>query len=142
MKTLDNDVFASVQLQTEDLKKLAESGVKTIINNRPDNEEPGQPSSDALAAAANALGLTYHHIPMAGAIPKNIIEASIAAYKDSPRPIVAFCKSGTRSTALWCFAQAGEKDVDGVLKAAASAGYNLEQLRGGIEAYWAMATQT
>ncbi len=138
MKALDDTVFASIQILPEDVAALAKDGIKTIINNRPDNEEPGQPSSAEMAAACDAAGITYHHIPMAGTMPKDLIDASNEAYKNSSRPIAAFCKSGTRSAALWCFAAAGTQGTDEALRAAAAAGYNLEQLRGGITGYLAM----
>ena len=67
---------------------------------------------------------------MQGGISPDLIEESMQAYAHSPAPIVAFCGSGTRSAALWCFANVKERGVDGVLAAVSAQGYNLEQLRG------------
>ena len=65
----------------------------------------------------------------------DIIEQSVQAYNNLPRPIFAFCASGTRSTVLWCFAHVEALGVDGVLDAASNAGYNLSQIRGGLTQY-------
>lgn len=130
MKALTNTVSVTGQLTKADFERLAGAGIKTIINNRPDGEIPMQPTAADLAAAAEALGLTYHYLPMTGGLTPGLLQSSIEAYASSPEPIVAFCGSGTRSAALWCFAAVKEHGVDGVLKAVAKQGYNLEQLRG------------
>jgi len=106
----------------------------SFINNRPDMEAPMQPLSEDLEKLAQELGVDYHHIPMAGGLTPGLIEASVTAYKDMPRPIVAFCASGTRSAALWAFAHVEMLGVNGVMEGVSAAGYNLEQLRGPLEA--------
>lgn len=129
MRELPGDVFVSGQIDLVALTALAEQGVMSFINNRPDNEAVMQPSSDSLKAAAAELGVDYRHIPMAGGIPPQTLAASVDAFANMPRPIVAFCASGTRSSALWCFAHVDSLGVDGVLAAAAEAGYSLQQIR-------------
>jgi len=62
-------------------------------------------------------------------------QASETVYKDMPRPIVAFCASGTRSAALWAFAHVEKMGVDGVMDGVSAAGYNLEQIRGALEVH-------
>ena len=74
---------------------------------------------------------------MAGGLTPGLIEASETAYTNLPRPIVAFCASGTRSTALWAFAHVKTLGVEAVMKAMSEAGYNLEQIRGPLEAHLA-----
>jgi len=134
MKELPGDVFVTGQLLAVQMQALAEQGVMTFINNRPDMEAPMQPLSEDLEKLAQELGVDYHHIPMAGALTPGLIEASETVYKDMPRPIVAFCASGMRSAALWAFAHVETLGVDGVMEAVSGAGYNLEQIRGGLEA--------
>lgn len=129
MQELPADVFVAGQIDVVTLTALAEQGVMSFINNRPDNEGHMQPSSESLAAAAAQLGVDYRHIPMAGGLTPHILQNSVSAYADMPRPIVAFCASGTRSAALWGFAHVKTVGVDGILSAIAEAGYNLEQLR-------------
>lgn len=135
MRELPADVFVVGQLDIVTLTALAEQGVMSFINNRPDNEGHMQPSSESLAEAAAELGVDYRHIPMAGGVSEHMLQSSVSAYADMPRPIVAFCASGMRSAALWSFAHVRTLGVDGVLSATAEAGFNLEQLRGSLEVF-------
>ena len=84
------------------IEALAQSGVRTIINNRPDGEDPGQlPAADARRAA-EAQGIAYHHIPVTAAtLSRADVDAFAAALRDAPAPVVAHCRSGTRSALLW-----------------------------------------
>lgn len=129
MRELPGDVFVTGQLMPAQLLALAEQGVMSFINNRPDQEAPLQPTSDDMEQAAMAMSLDYFHIPMAGNLTPGLIEASLTAYQNAPRPIVAFCASGTRSAALWAFAHVDQLGVDSVMAALTGAGYSLEQLR-------------
>ena len=132
MKELPGDVFVSPQILPAHIDILAEQGVMTVINNRPDMEAPLQPLSDEISDAAMKTKIDYAYIPMAGGLTPGLIEATLNAYNNLPRPIFAYCASGTRSTALWCFAHVEKLGVDGVLDAANNAGYSLEQLRGAL----------
>ncbi len=129
MKELPGDVFVGGQIDIMTLTALAEQGVMSFINNRPDNEGHLQPSSQSLEAAAKELGVDYVHIPMAGGITEHMIASSIEAYGKMPRPIFAFCASGMRSAALWGFANVEALGVEKTMQAVSAAGYNLEQLR-------------
>lgn len=134
MKELPGDVFVTGQLLAVQLQALAEQGVMSFINNRPDMEGPMQPLSEELEKTAQELGVDYHHIPMAGGLTPGLLEASQTAFDNLPRPIVAFCASGMRSAALWAFAHVDKLGVDGVMNGVSAAGYNLEQIRGPLEA--------
>lgn len=134
MKELPGDIFVAGQLLAAQMQALAEQGVMTFINNRPDMEGPMQPLSEDLEKVAQELGVDYFHIPMAGGLTPSLIEASKTVYNDMPRPMVAFCASGMRSAALWAFAHVDKLGVDGVMEAVRAAGYNLEQIRGPLEA--------
>ena len=129
MKELPGDVFVTGQLMPAQLQALAEQGVMSFINNRPDMEAPLQPRSEELEQAAMTASLDYFHIPMAGQLTPGLIEASVTAYRDTPRPIVAFCASGMRSAARWAFAHVDQMGIDAVMQALSDTGYNLEQLR-------------
>ena len=135
MRELPGDVFVTGQLLPAQMQALAEQGVMSFINNRPDMEAPLQPLSEELERTAQDLGVDYAYIPMAGGLTPGLINASETAFRDLPRPIVAFCASGTRSAALWAFAHAEKLGVNGVLKAVSEAGYNLEQIRAPLESY-------
>jgi uncharacterized protein (TIGR01244 family) len=129
MRRLDQTTFVFVrQLTVADIDALAAQGVRLIVNNRPDGEEPGQPSSAEIEAAANAAGLGYVHIPVAGAFPPARIEAMAQALEQGPA--LAFCRSGTRSTFLWALARARRgAPAEESVAAAAAAGYDLGPIR-------------
>lgn len=116
--------------------KLAELAPKfrTIINNRPDSEEPGQPSSAEIEAEARRLGCDYFHIPV---VPGKITDEQVAAFgkaiNSEKKPVLAFCRSGQRAATLWALSQVGKRSVDNILKAAAAAGHDLSALRPKLE---------
>ena len=96
-------VFVAGQLESTALQALANAGFKCVINNRPDYEGgPTQPTNAAMQAAALAAGLEYHYLPVQGAYQS---PAEIAAFalllSSTPRPLLAFCRSGARSTRLY-----------------------------------------
>ena len=135
MKELPGDVFVTGQLLAAQMQALSEQGVMGFINNRPNMEAPIQPTSEELEQSAQTLGVDYFHIPMAGGLTPGIIEASVTAYKNTPRPIVAFCASGMRSAVLWGFAHVQEIGVENVMDALSAAGFNLEQVRAPLTQY-------
>ena len=117
-------------------EKLAELATKfrTIVNNRPDLEEPGQPSSAELEAEARRLGLDYVHIPVVpGQVNDELVAAFGEAVSNRKGPVLAFCKSGRRAATLWALSQAGRRSTDDILNAAAAAGYDLTALRPRLE---------
>ena len=97
-----------------------------LINNRFDGEEPGQASSAEIAAAARAAGIEYALIPVAGGqITNDQIEAFGEALGRAQGTVLAFCRSGMRSTLLWAFSEAGRRSVEDILETAKGAGYDL-----------------
>jgi uncharacterized protein (TIGR01244 family) len=93
-------------LDESDIEALAAAGVRTIINNRPDGEDPGQLPAAAAQKLAATLGIAYHHIPVtAASLSRDDVEAFAAALQTAAKPVVAHCRSGTRSTLLWALTQ-------------------------------------
>ena len=132
---LTPNISVAHQLTEQDLEQAAAAGFKTIINNRPDGEAPDQPPSDELAAAAQRLGLAYHHLPaVSGQISNDQVEAFRTALRGAAKPALAFCRTGTRSTTLWALAASDCLSVNEILQTTAEAGYNLEALRPQLEA--------
>lgn len=132
-RTIDETLLVAGQITPEDVATAAAQGVRTIINNRPDGEQPGQPSAAAIEAAAAAAGLGYAHIPVDhSGFSMEQIEAMTAALAQ-PGPALAFCRSGTRSTFLWALARglAGDEPAEIAAKAA-NAGYDVTPLMGMI----------
>jgi sulfide:quinone oxidoreductase len=136
MKIAQLTPFLSVsqQLTPQNLGVAAAQGFKSVINNRPDGEGEDQPSASALAAMAERLGLAYRHIPVvSGKIADADVEAFAKALNDLKGPVLAFCRTGTRSTTLWALTEAWHLDPEAILKTAASAGYNIDGLRPRLE---------
>jgi uncharacterized protein (TIGR01244 family) len=97
------------RLDRADIDALARAGVRTIVNNRPDGEDPGQlPAAEAKQLAA-AHGIAYHHIPITAAtLTRGDVDAFAATLRDAAQPVVAHCRSGTRSTLLWALTRMRE----------------------------------
>ena len=103
IRPIDEHVCVASQLEPEAMAELARLGFKSVVNNRPDFEHgPDQPTNAAVAAAASAAGLQYHHLPVAGGwqSPEQIA-AMAALLKLLPQPVLLFCRSGARSTKLY-----------------------------------------
>jgi uncharacterized protein (TIGR01244 family) len=97
------------RLDRPDIDALAHAGVRTIINNRPDGEDPGQLPAAEARRLAETLGIVYHHIPITAAtLSRADVDAFAATLRDAPAPVVAHCRSGTRSTLLWALSQMRE----------------------------------
>lgn len=129
MRRLDRTTFVFTRpLTVGDVDEAAAQGIRLIVNNRPDGEEAGQPLSAEIEAAARAAGLDYRHIPVAGGFAPERVQAMAEALEQGP--VLAFCRSGTRSTFLWALARAarGAPSAETVA-AAAAAGYDLGPIR-------------
>ncbi|MDB5693139.1 MAG: family phosphatase [Alphaproteobacteria bacterium] len=126
-RRLDERSLVSGQIRPEDLPEAAAAGVTMVVNNRPDGEEPGQPPSAEIEAAAQAAGLAYRYIPVAGGLTPAQVEAMAEALQGGT--ILAFCRSGTRSTWLWALARArlGD-DADSLIEKATAAGYDISPI--------------
>ena len=129
-RRLDDQVLLSGQIAPENVAEVAGEGVTMIINNRADGEAPGQPLSAEIAAAAQAAGIAYRHIPIAGGFSAAQIDAMAEALSAGGGKILAFCTSGTRSCYLWALASArAGADVESIVQKAGAAGYDLSPLR-------------
>jgi uncharacterized protein (TIGR01244 family) len=109
LRQIADTVCVSPQLTPEAMAELARLGFKSVVNNRPDFEHgPDQPTSAAIEAAALAAGLAYRHLPVDGGwqSPEQIA-AFAQLLAELPQPMLAFCRSGARSTRLYQQAVAG-----------------------------------
>lgn len=99
---LTPQLAVSPQIQLSGLAELKAQGFQAIINNRPDGEAPGQPTSDALEAEARRLGLGYTYLPIAPGDRNDHDAAAFArALHATKGAVLAFCRSGSRSALLW-----------------------------------------
>ncbi len=107
LQPIAQDVYAAPQLTPEAMAAAAEAGFKAVINNRPDMEGgPDQPTSAQMQTAAEAAGLVYHYLPViSGAITPDQIKEMATLVNNAPGPVLAFCRSGARSTQLWMMGQ-------------------------------------
>jgi uncharacterized protein (TIGR01244 family) len=129
-RQIDERTWVAGQIQPEDLLEAKAAGVTMIVNNRPEGEEAGQPPAAEIEAAARAAGLGYRHIPVASGFSASQVAEMAAALEEAEGPVLAFCRSGTRSTFLWALAraQAGD-DGEELMRKAAAAGYDLTPIR-------------
>jgi len=141
-RMLDETILVAGQVSPADIAEAAAQGVTFVINNRPDDEQPGQPASSEIEAAARAAGLGYAAIPITHAgFSMNQVEAMRAALEAAaPGKILAFCRSGTRSTLVWALARTTMGDEPDALAAKAeAAGYDLTPIRASLDALAAQA---
>jgi uncharacterized protein (TIGR01244 family) len=103
LQALTPDICVAPQLTPEAMAEAAAMGFKSVVNNRPDFEHgPDQPTSAAIQAAAQAAGLEYRHLPVAGGYQSpEEIAAFAQLLEELPRPLLVFCRSGARSTRLF-----------------------------------------
>jgi len=96
-----------------DFQEFRRLGFTTIVNNRPDGEDPNQPGSATEEQAARAAGLGYVHIPvMSTGMNEDDARLLKETIEQAPGPVVAHCKSGVRSAkAVEFLKQAGFKKV-------------------------------
>ncbi len=126
MKKLTDNLYVSGQIHVSDLDNIATRNIKTIINNRPDNEIPFQPESADLKSAAEQYGMAYYDIPIAGGqIRPNQAKALTEILENCDKPVLAFCASGTRSTMLWAISQVQNLSTEEIISTALDAGYDF-----------------
>lgn len=126
---LNENTWLSGQITPQAVAALAaQLGLRRVINNRPDHEEPGQPTSAEMRAAAEAAGLDYVEAPVSG-MPDPVTAARIGECLADQTPTLLFCRSGMRSAAIWAMAErARGADADALRAQAAAAGYDLSRL--------------
>ncbi|MDP1874517.1 TIGR01244 family sulfur transferase [Phenylobacterium sp.] len=122
----------SPQIAVDDVAAAAAQGVVLIINNRPDGEDPAQPSGAGIEAAARAAGLDYIAIPVRGGPDAGQVLAQREAVDQADGPVLAYCRSGTRSIVTWALGQAqdGAMDRQTLIALGAEAGYDLSGVLG------------
>ena len=125
------DAFSvSPQIGAEAVKAAAAQGFRLIVNNRPDDEEPGQPLGAEIEAAARAAGLDYAAVPIRGRPGPSQILAMTNALAAAEGPVLAYCRSGMRSIASWALSEqsTGERSRTELVSLARDAGYDLSQV--------------
>lgn len=136
-KQLDDTMFASPQITPDQVREAAAQDITLIVNNRPDDEDPGQPAGAAIESAAREAGIDYVAIPVTHAgfsLPQ--VEAMQRALDANHGKTLGYCRSGTRSTLLWALAQAHRGgDTDAIAEQAKKAGYDVSPVRSIMDAF-------
>lgn len=129
-RKIDETISVAPQISVEQVSAAADQGFKMIINNRPEQEEPGQTTGEAIREAARAEGMAYVAIPIThGGFTVEQVEAMRDALKQASGPVLAYCRSGTRSTFVWALARGFEGDDPATLsEKAANAGYDISPI--------------
>lgn len=135
IRPLTPDYAVSPQIAPSDLPAIKAAGYTTVIDNRPDAEIPAELHTQAMRAAAEALGLAFIVNPViGGALTLDNVEAQGAAIAAATGPVLAYCASGNRSSVVWALAHAGKRPVEELIGLPARHGYQLEHLRPQLEA--------
>jgi sulfide:quinone oxidoreductase len=105
-RALSPEFSVAGQIALEELIEIAQAGFKSIICNRPDREDPGQPDFAVIAQAASTLGMQAHHVPaVSGQVTPEHARILARLLQETPGPVLAYCRSGARSSTMWQLAQ-------------------------------------
>ncbi len=129
IKTLSTVLSVSAQIYADDLQAVAKAGFKSVICNRPDDEGVDQPGFNEIQAAASREGLEIRYLPAVSG--KVTDEQGVAFGKlmdELPKPVLAYCRTGMRSTTLWALASAGKIALPLIIEASAKAGFDMKAL--------------
>lgn len=132
---ITDDFAVAWQLEADDFGSIAQQGFRSVINNRPDGEVGVYISQAEAAETAARNGLAYASLPIdhESLIDPAVADAFRALLDRLPKPILAYCRSGTRCSLIWGLATVRESSVDRVIGQAADAGYDISVLRSELE---------
>jgi sulfide:quinone oxidoreductase len=126
LHTLTDEISVSPQIHVEDIAKIKEAGYRAIVCHRPDGEAPDQPLFREIEEAARAAGIETRHQPVVvGKLSDDDAEAFAALMKTLPKPILAYCRTGTRSASLWSLAEAKTRPLAEIVHRTKTAGYDM-----------------
>jgi sulfide:quinone oxidoreductase len=126
IREITEELSVAAQIHADDVSAIAAAGFRAVICNRPDGESSDQPCCDDIAAAVKATGMAWRVQPVrSGGVTQADADAFGALMAELPKPVLAYCRSGTRCATLWCLSQAGKRPVPDILDRARSAGYDM-----------------
>ena len=134
INTLSDDYSVSPQIEVSDVPSIRQAGFKSVICNRPDQENPEPRQIEAIKAAVEAAGMEFaENVFDPSSFGPDKIERQAELLAQLPSPVFAYCASGNRCSIVWAFAQAGRIATDTILDATTKAGYQLAHLRPQLE---------
>lgn len=126
IRQLTESLSVADQLELNDLEAVKSAGFASVVCNRPDEEGEPHTPSDAMAQAAQALGLEFRYLPVNGA---NITDDNVADHAsilaDVPTPVLTYCRSGARCAKLWALSEAGKQDVNTLVETVDKTGLSI-----------------
>ena len=126
LRKIADGLSVSPQVMPSDIPALKAEGFRAIICNRPDAEAADQPGHEEMSAAAAAEGLEFLYLPVTpGIVTDETARAFGQALRDLPGPVLAYCRTGTRSATLWSLSEANRRPLPDILGAAKAAGYDM-----------------
>lgn len=130
-RKISDAIYASPQISVDDIAAASELGIGLVINNRPEAESEDQTPGTEIEAAAVAAGMKYLAIPVThSGFSEPQIKAMVRALESTEQPILAYCRSGTRSTLLWSLAEASRgMDPQKIAACASNAGYDVSPIQ-------------
>lgn len=128
MNELAPGLLVAAQVEPAELAGVRAAGVRSLICNRPDGEAPDQPPFADIADAAQQLGMQARYLPVTSAVTDDQARRFGELLDALPGPVLAYCRSGMRSTTLWALSHASQLGAPAVAAAAQRAGYNLAPL--------------
>lgn len=129
IRKIDDTISVAPQITYTDVAEAARLGFRTLVANRPDKEEFGQPAMSDIEAAALENGMTWVYMPVeSGNISDEDVDRFGAMIQDSEKPVLAFCRSGTRCTVLWALNAVRTSPAQDIFDKARSAGYDISGL--------------
>jgi sulfide:quinone oxidoreductase len=127
IRKITDDLSVSPQIRTADAAAIAAAGFRAVICNRPDGESADQPPSGEVAAAVKAAGMEWRMLPVSQ-VNRADVDAFGKLLAELPKPVLAFCRSGTRCTALWSLSEVDKRPVEDILTRTRAAGYDMAAL--------------
>ena len=130
-RKITDGIYASPQITADQIAEATALGIKLIVNNRPEGEGDDQTPGEEIEAAARAAGMDYVAIPVThSGFSEPQVKAMVDALDTAQGGVLAYCRSGTRSTLLWALAEASQGgDPDALTNMAAKAGYDVSPIR-------------
>ena len=126
IKTINAEISVAPQITPDEVQQLADQGFRALICNRPDGEAADQPNFSEIEAAAKKAGLEIRNLPIvSGKVSDQDAADFGAAMQELPRPILAYCRTGTRSATLWSFHESKKRPMHEILAATKAAGYDM-----------------
>lgn len=127
LKQVNTEFWVADQITTQDIELIAARGIKTIFCNRPDGEGPDQPNVAEIEQALQPYGIQIQYLPVvSGKVTDEQAEEFKQLYLQAQKPLLAYCRSGTRSITLWALSQVADQTLDQMLLTAKTLGYDLQ----------------